>query len=140
MGPAERLRERHDRLCYLRAFPASARELRRAERELAGFERRVRRWRDELYNSGIAGTRYYYQWNYRMARWLSERYGRALDVDWEEFDKHEWDEVSALLSLVVAWAENEGLDDDDVQVWDWVRPTRSHARTRSRHRSSVRRT
>lgn len=121
MGPAERLRERHDRLCYLRAFPASPRELRRAERELAGFERRVRRWRDDLYNSGIAGTRYHYQWNYRMARWLAERHGRALEVDWEEFDRHEWDEVSALLSLVVAWAENEGLDDDDVQVWDWIR-------------------
>lgn len=128
MGPAERLRERHDRLCYLRAFPASARERRRAERELAGFERRARRWRDELYNSGIAGTPYYYQWNYRMARWLAARHPRALDVDWEEFDRHEWDEVSAFLSLVVAWAENEGLDDDDVQVRDWVRLAKGRGR------------
>ncbi len=128
MDAAERLQERHERLCFQRAFPRSADERRRAERELAGFERRVRRHRDDLYNSGIAGTRYFYQWNYRMARWHSERYGRAFDVDWEEFDKHEWDEVSALLSLVVAWAENEGLDDDDVQVWDWIRVAKGRGR------------
>jgi hypothetical protein len=126
--PAERLQERHARLCFARAFPRSASERRRAERELAGFERRVRRHRDALYNSGIAGTPYYYQWNHRMARWLSGRYGRAVDVDWEEFDKHEWDEVSALLSLVVAWAENEGLDDDDVRVGDWVRLAKGRIR------------
>jgi len=126
--PAERLGERHERLCFVRAFPASARALRRAERELAGFEGRVRRYRDDLFNSGIAGTPYFYQWNYRMARWLSDRYGRAVEVDWEEFDKHEWDEVSALLSLVVAWAENEGLDDDDVRVRDWVRLAKGRSR------------
>ena len=121
MTAAERLRERHDALCFARAFPRSAAELRAAERELAGFERRVGRHRDELFNSGIAGTPYFYPYNYRMARWLSGRFGRAVDVDWEEYDRHEWDEVSGLLSLVVAWAENEGLDDDDVLVWDWVR-------------------
>ncbi len=77
MDPAERLQAEHDRLCFLRAFPASARELRRAERELAGFERRALRRRDDLFNSGIAGTRYFYPWNFRMARWLSDRYGRA---------------------------------------------------------------
>ena len=121
MPSAERLRERHDRLCFTRAFPRSAAEYHAALRELAGFEARVRRLRDGLFNSGIAGTPYFYPYNYRMARGLSERYGRAVDVDWEEYDRHEWDEVSALLSLVVAWAENEGLDDDDVVVWDWVR-------------------
>jgi hypothetical protein len=128
VDPADRLRERHERLCFVRAFPPSARALRRAERELAGFERRVRRHRDDLFNSGIAGTRYFYTWNHRMARWLSDRHGRAVEVDWEEFDKHEWDEVSALLSLVVAWAENEGLDDDDVQVKDWVKLARGRGR------------
>jgi hypothetical protein len=125
---ADRLRERHDRLCFLRAFPASAAELKRAERELARFERRARRHRDGLFNTGITGTRYFYPWNHRMAEWLSARYGRAVEVDWEEFDKHEWDEVSALLSLVVAWAENEGLDDDDVVVSDWVRAAKGRGR------------
>jgi len=126
--PAERLRGRHDRLCFLRAFPTSARELRGTVRELAAFERRARRQRDEHFNTGIAGTQYFYPYNYRMARWLSARYGRAVDVDWEEFDRHEWDEVSALLSLAVTWAENEGLDDDDVKVWDWVRLAKGRSR------------
>jgi len=125
---AERLRERHDSLCFGRAFPRSAGVLRAVERELAGFERRARRHRDELFNSGIAGTPYFYPYNYRMARWLSDGYGRAVDVDWEEYDRHEWDEVSGLLSLVVAWAENEGLDDDDVLVWDWVRQAKGSRR------------
>jgi hypothetical protein len=125
---SERLRERHERLCVARAFPRSARERRAAERELAGFERRVHRHRDALFNSGIAGTPYFYPFNYRMSAWLAARYGRAVDVDWEEYDRHEWDEVSGLLSLVVAWAENEGLDDDDVVVWDWVRLAKGRAR------------
>ena len=128
MTAAERLRERHDRLCFLRAFPSSARELRRAVRELAAFEPRARRHRDEHFTSGRAGTQYVSPYNYRMARWLSARYGRAVDVDWEEFDRHEWDEVSALLSLAVSWAENEGLDDDDVRVWDWVRLAKGRSR------------
>ena len=66
---------------------------------LAGFERLVRPVRDELENTGIAGTVYRYPWNHRMAGWFAVRYGRAIEIDWAAYKKHEWDEIAALLSL-----------------------------------------
>jgi hypothetical protein len=121
---AEALLARHERLCFLRAFPRRAGELRRAARELARFERRVAPFRDQLRNSGIAGTTYHYPFNYAMTRWLRDRYGRAVEVDWPAYRRRSWDDVAALLSLVVAWAENEGLDDDDLPSWEWIRTAR----------------
>jgi len=108
MNRAETLQQQHDRLCFLRAFPRSAAELRRAESALAGFERRVTRVKDELDNSGIAGTSCRYPYNHTMATWLAARYGRAVTIDWKAYKRHAWDEVAALLSLAVACAENEG--------------------------------
>ncbi|MBI1722625.1 MAG: hypothetical protein HYR48_01815 [Gemmatimonadetes bacterium] len=118
---AEDLLVRHERLCFRRAFPRSAAELRRTLHELDGFERRARRHRDELVNTGIAGTAYHYPFNHTMARWLSRSYGRAVEIDWPAYQRHTWDEIAAMLSLCVAWSETEGLDDDDVPSWDWVR-------------------
>ena len=117
---AEALQARHDALCFARAFPRNAAALRRTLKELAGFERGVRPVRDELDNSGIAGTSYRYPFNYRMAQWLASRYGRAVTIDWPAYRRHEWDEIAGVLSLCVAWAENEGLDDDDTPSWDWI--------------------
>jgi len=80
----------------------------------------VRPVKGELENTGIAGTVYRYPFNYQMARWLSARYGAAVEVDWPAYKRHTWDEVAAMLGLTVAWAETEGLDDDDVPSWDWI--------------------
>jgi hypothetical protein len=127
---AERLLEQHERLCFARAFPRSAAELRRALAALEGFERRVRRHRSELETTGIAGTLYRYPFNHTMSRWLAARYGRAVEIDWPAYKRHTWDEIAGLFSLIVAWAENEGLDDDDVPSWDWVkRAKRGERRT-----------
>jgi hypothetical protein len=120
VSTAAALLARHDQLCFRRAFPRSARELRATLRELAGFERRVAPVKDELENTGIAGTVYRYPFNHRMARWFAARYGRAVEVDWDAYRRHEWDEIAALLSLCTAWAESEGVDDDEVPSWDWV--------------------
>jgi hypothetical protein len=117
---ADALTERHEALCFARAFPKDAAGLRRTLRELSDFERRVRPVRDELDNTGIAGTRYRYPFNYQMSQWLAEKYGRTVTVDWTVYKRHTWDEIAAMLSLTVAWAENEGLDDDDVPSWDWI--------------------
>jgi hypothetical protein len=120
LARAEALRERHESLCFQRAFPRNAAALRRAMQLLAGFERRVGPVRNALENSGIAGTLYSYPFNYRMTRWLAGRYGPSVSIDWKAYKRHEWDEIAGALSLCVAWAENEGLDDDDLPSWDWI--------------------
>ena len=53
----------HERLCFRRAFPRSAAELKRTLAALEGFERRARRFRDDLANTGIAGAAYHYPFN-----------------------------------------------------------------------------
>ena len=111
---AESLRERHERLCFVRAFPRSAAELVRARHELAGFERRVLPVRDELDNTGIAGTVCRYPFNHTMATWLDRRSGRAVAIVWKAYERHTWDEVAALLSLAVVSAETESLDDENL--------------------------
>lgn len=121
MRSAEALIASHERLCFARAFPRSALELRRALAGLARFESRVGHRRGELANTGIAGTAYHYVFGHAMAGWLSRRYGRAVEIDWPVYKRHTWDDVAALLSLTVAWAENEGLDDDDLPSWTWTR-------------------
>lgn len=128
MAGAEALLALHERLCFRRAFPRTAAELRGAERDLARFERRVAPFRDQLRNSGIAGTTFHYPFNYAMTRWLRSRYGPAVEVDWAAYRRRPWDDVAALLSLVVAWAENEGLDDDDVPSWEWIRAAKGSGR------------
>lgn len=124
MAEADALLAAHQRLCFQRAFPASAAARRRAERALARFEQRLGGARDDLGNSGIAGTRYSYAFNERMSRWLAATYGSAVTIDWDTYKKHTWDEVAALFSLIVAWAETDGLDDDQTGSWDWVRAAR----------------
>jgi hypothetical protein len=121
---AERLLARHELLCFKRAFPRNAEELARVLRELAGFERRVRAVRDELENTGIVGTVYRYPFNYRMARWFAARYARAVEIDWKTYKRRRWDDLAALLSQCTAWAESEGLDDDDVPSWVWIEQAR----------------
>jgi hypothetical protein len=119
---AEALLARHERLCFQRAFPKNTRELRRAERELADFERLAARHRDQLRDTGIAGTTYHYPFNHAMARWLRERYGRAVEIDWPAYRRRPGgDDVADLLALFVAPAENEGIDDEDLPSWDWIR-------------------
>jgi hypothetical protein len=128
MTPSEALQQRHEQLCFARAFPSSAGQLRRVERELAGFERRASRLRDELDNTGIAGTLCRYPYSHTMAGWLAGRYGRAVTIDWKAYKRHTWDEVAALLSLGVVCAENEGLDDENLPSWDWVALARRGSR------------
>ena len=120
LSRAEALQARHEKLCFARAFPRSAAELRRTLRALSRIERLAVPVRDDLENTGIAGTLYRYPFNHRMSVWLAATYGRAVGVDWPAYKRHEWDEIAAMLSLTVAWAETEGLDDDDVPSWDWI--------------------
>ncbi len=125
---ARALRAEHDRLCFLRAFPRTRSERRRAERALADFEARVTAVREQLKDSGIAGTAYCYPYNYRISRWMAETYGRAVTVDWDSYKKGEWDELAGLLSLLTGWAEVDAVDDEETGSWDWVRAACSHGR------------
>jgi hypothetical protein len=99
----------HEAACVLRAYPQNAAELAEAKRTLAGFSRRpdLKRNRDALADTGIAGTPIHYRFFWPMARWLSHRYPALLTIDWTEGEFA--DRLAAALPYLVPVAEAEAL-------------------------------
>jgi len=115
----------HEVLLFLRAYPDDASVLARVERELARFERRadLRRFREELACSGVAGTPTDYPFFPATAAWLALRFGKRLSVDWDCFDKEEL--LLERLALFALWAETPALDELDLSAREWVRRLKS---------------
>lgn len=100
----------HEQLLFLRAYPDDAATAAAADRLLAGFARRadLARFRDELADSGIAGTAIRYPFFFPTALWLARRYPRALAIDWENTADAE---LRPLLAAVLPPAETIWLRD-----------------------------
>ncbi|MEO6594400.1 MAG: hypothetical protein ABIP94_06580 [Planctomycetota bacterium] len=111
----------HEVLCFLRAHPDDEAVLRQVSALLDGFEQRtdLRRHRQELANSGIAGTAIRFSFFASTARWLSQRMPGILKVVWEDYAKA--DLLAERLALFATWPETPGLDDIEWPVHDWVR-------------------
>ncbi len=95
----------HEILCFLRAYPDDAAVLQRVERMLDRFESRsdLRRHREALVDSGIAGTAIHYRFFWPMARWLADRWPERLHLDWR-VDDHS-DRLASALPVLVTHAE-----------------------------------
>ena len=112
------LRELHETLCFLEAYPDDAEVLERATRALAHFSTRVKQLGPaarRLHDSGIAGTTLDYPFGLPMARWLSHGFPRGADVLWEKLGAES--EIEETLSLLVAPAEDEALSDEGGLGW-----------------------
>jgi hypothetical protein len=101
LASARQVLRLHEHLCFLRAYPDSRAVLAQVERMLAVFARRsdLRRHRDELAESGIAGCDIRYRFFWPTARWLVARWPGQLALDWDELDDP--DALAALLPLLV---------------------------------------
>jgi hypothetical protein len=117
----------HESLCFLRAYPDSPEVLQLVEAALGGFADRVDRIKENgrpsdlkrLRDSGIVHTTVYYPYPHAMAKWLAEHFPPDVEIDWEDMEGI--DKVRGVLPLVVAYAENDALDDERVSLRDWVR-------------------
>ncbi len=110
----------HEALCFLRAYPDDTDVLARVEAMLAGFQDRgdLKRFRRDLEDSGIAGTRLYYSFYLWTAEWLARRHPGALTLDWPEFEKK--DAVLGHLWLLVTYAEDPVLEEIDQSLRKWI--------------------
>ena len=110
----------HEVLCFLRAYPDTPALLARVERMLRAFERRsdLRRFADDLEDSGIAGTRILYSFFAEQAQWLAQRWPRHLSVDWDEVEHPEL--LESVLHLLTLYAETPALDELGLSVPEWV--------------------
>ncbi len=108
--PSARAVERlHEVLCFLRAYPDDARLLAEVERMLARFAGRadLRRAREALTDSGIAGTAIRYRFFWSSVRWLARRWPDRLEIDRSESEVE--NKMSSVLPLLVTWAEAAAL-------------------------------
>ncbi|MGE5849637.1 MAG: hypothetical protein ACM362_05890 [Candidatus Methylomirabilota bacterium] len=122
----------HEILCFLRAYPDSLENLHWVEKSLEQFPARVdlvKERRDlsdlkRLTDTGIAHTTVYYAYPYPMATWLVEHYPDAVEIDWEDADG--LDKIRSVLPLLVAYAENDALDDERLSLRDWIGAARGN--------------
>jgi hypothetical protein len=128
LADAEDLATYHEALCFLRAFPDDPEIMRSAESELRAFIRRVRPVADELAGSGIAGTVYAYPFGLPMAAWLCDRFGDAVDIDWDAYDDRKDDPLATILAPVAGWVETAALDDELLSAREWFDRSRGRRR------------
>jgi hypothetical protein len=110
----------HEALCFLQAYPDGQVLLERVERMLEGFAERsdLRRHRQELVDTGIAGTPIYFSFFWATAQWLVSRWPECLRVDWEEFEHS--DELVDILHLLVPYGETPAVDNVKLTAREWV--------------------
>jgi hypothetical protein len=119
LSTAQQVRELHELLLFHYAYPDDRDVFALVERMLQSFDRRsdLNRFRDELMDTGIAGTDIYYQFLAPTARWLAERWGEHLTVDWEMTDI---EKVAGQLGLTALYAESPGLDETPLEGRAWL--------------------
>ena len=124
---AARLIRLHEAVLFLRAYPHGPRVLRRAERLLGTFEKRVARLEaadedlsgfDALEVAGIAGTTLGTDFSYDLARWLARRHPGSVRVDWAAAD--EGDRMRATWPAFVPLLDEEALADANVPYVEWL--------------------
>jgi hypothetical protein len=112
----------HSALCFIRAFPDSARHYRLARKELGSMERRVaalsRAERAKLTDSGIIGTPVNYEYSYEVASWLGKKAAGAVSIDWEDADDPPG--LDQILAQLIQPAEDEYLDSGLVSGKEWI--------------------
>ncbi|HET6342346.1 MAG TPA: hypothetical protein VFG78_09220 [Gemmatimonadota bacterium] len=107
---ARRVSELHELLCYWRAYPDNAEILVAVERMLERFDRRpdLRRFRDDLADSGIAGTALHFAFFWPMALRVAERWPDRITVDWGDFEKAR--DLEKVLHLLLPYSETVVID------------------------------
>jgi hypothetical protein len=120
MPDADAVLRLHECLVFLRAYPDDAETSARVAPLLARFARRadLRDHRDELADSGIAGTPIYYSFYWATARWLARRWPDRLAIDWDEFEG--FDRLEAFLPLLASHSEAPAMDAADLTPREWI--------------------
>jgi hypothetical protein len=125
---AKQLFQFHEALLFRKAYPASKEIREFCAQELSGFAARVaavdEEDRTELEQTGIVGTTLHYPYDLMTARWLHQRLGARLEVDWESYEEGGEDKLSDILSYFVEKAEEDAADDPDLSARDIIEAAR----------------
>lgn len=131
---ANLLESYHDILCFLRAYPDNPGMLKAVESEFNRFHERIEKYKTEsgdrrakwLQDTGIVNTELSHTFSYELTVALSEWYRENIEIDWKLYDKSDTDTISAFMPLIVAWQENDTLDNDlTIDTRDWLKLAKS---------------
>ena len=123
------LRDYHEWLLFLATYPddetcraTAEKELRRLA-TLVGSTPRLRRG---LRNSGIANSDASYAFSIDFSTWLSARFGRDVELEWEEGSAG--DALDEFLPRLALRVERDGLLNEDYSTQEWLRLARGRRR------------
>ncbi len=122
---ADQVLRLHEVLCLLQALPDSEEIFQQVTSLLDRFDRRrdLRRFAQELADTGIAGTSTHFTFYAAMASWLVDHWPDQLRIDWEEFENV--DQFEPYLTLLASYSETPALDMLALDVRDWVEQLKS---------------
>jgi len=117
---AARVRLLHELLCFLHAYPDDAHVFAEVDRQLRAFHARadLRRAASELVNSGISGTDIVYPFGFSTARWLAERWGGRLTIEWDDLGNTA--ALDTRLHLFSLWGERPVFDEPPLEGRAWL--------------------
>ena len=129
MGSPEAIARLHEVLCFMRAYPDDRRVLDRVESMLGTFADRpdLRRHRDDLWNTGIAGTLTHFRFLWLTAQWLVERWPERLTIDWDALKDDE--PLVECLGLLRAYPDSGAMVELEASARDWIDMMRSEGET-----------
>ncbi|HKQ99650.1 MAG TPA: hypothetical protein VJT09_03190 [Pyrinomonadaceae bacterium] len=125
----------HEILLFMRAYPQNARVLKRVEKILNTFARRVRALEEQGADlspleagevSGIAGTFVEDTFSYQITRWLIRRDPSHVSIDWAAHEDEY--RLAATLPRFLPLLEEDALVEANVPYPDWIRAARGRAR------------
>jgi hypothetical protein len=116
----------HETVLFFRAYPQSLRVLRLADEVLFAFDARLRGADvaefDDPTISGIAGTSVSTNFSYAFARSLADRHGRAIQIDWENYEHP--DRLGAVLPQLIPASAEEWMVEPHVDWRKWFESAR----------------
>lgn len=117
---AEEVRQLHEILCFLHAYPDDTNVFARVQRMLRAFDARsdLRRHRRALTDSGIAGTDIVHPFLGSTARWLAARWGERLTIEWREAGNGKV--LEERLPHFALWAERPVFDEPPLPPRPWL--------------------
>jgi hypothetical protein len=123
--PADLIRL-HETALFLRAYPKSPAVMRLADQILFSFQDRLARVdRDRFEDpeiSGIAGTGLSTNFSYEIAKSAVERYGSALHIDWENYQRP--DRLGPVLAKLIPLAGEDAAVEPHVDWQKWFEAVR----------------
>lgn len=129
VSSADDLQRLHATLCFIRAFPDSRTHYRLARAQLISFDCRIgalsRVNKQQLVDSGIAGTRLHYAFSFHVALWLARRAPGTVSIDWDELDDVQ--RLDELLELVLHGSADEYFNSGRVTGREWLELARGQS-------------